>query len=383
MKIAIYGAGKCGEYVIQEILACKNPKVEISIIIDNNPIYSNKVKYSIPIVDLECFLNSYSKSVDSVLITVWDELKAQKMAVSLLRKNYDNIYLIPEIVLDGHLPILNQSGELVSYIRQLSFQKPVLPYVEYHVSDYCNLKCKGCGHFSNLVTEKIFSDISEFKESLEGLSKRFKNIKRFRLMGGEPLCNPDLKLFIFEARKRFPYSDIRIATNGLLLPQIDKQTAEAIRMCGVTIDITQYPPTRHMIEKIVGFAQEKDLKIQMGSEITEFFKMIGSKHHMREEDERIYSECLSRECHFLRNGHLYVCCAPILLFENKDFLMLDIDNTDVDNASFDLIDGNEDGWQILRKLLVPFEFCKYCTDPEWFEWSISGKEAKREDWIIE
>lgn len=268
------------------------------------------------------------------------------------------------------------------YIKHISYCKPVLPYVEYHVSDYCNLKCKGCGHFSNLVTEKVFPDIEEFKIEIKKLTKRFKNIKHFRLMGGEPFVNPDLRLFLYEVRKGFPYADIRIVSNGLLIPQMNDETAEAIRECGAIIDISQYPPTRDSIGKILAFTQEKNLQIQIGEKITLFFKQLNFTTSI--DSARVYSKCNSRKCHFLRKGRLYCCGAPILFFENKEFLTLNIKKRDVDNASFDLINGNEDGWQILEKFLSPFDFCKYCTDSQWFDWSVSKKnEIKKEDWIVE
>jgi len=150
MRVAIYGAGKCGEYVLHEIQSHQESKVEILVIIDNNSSYSGKLVFGIPVINVESFIDSYCETVECVLITVWDELIAQEMAVSLLKKKYSNIYLIPEAVSGGALPILNQFGELASYIKHISYCKPVLPYVEYHVSDYCNLKCKGCGHFSNI-----------------------------------------------------------------------------------------------------------------------------------------------------------------------------------------------------------------------------------------
>lgn len=383
MKIAIFGAGKCGEYVLQEIQAHCESKVEISVIIDNKPEYSGKTKFGIPIIALESFIASYHETVECVLITVWDELKAQEMAVSLLKSNYDNIYFIPKEVSGGALPILNQSGELISYIKHISSCKPVLPYVEYHVSDYCNLRCKGCGHFSNVVTEKEFPNIIEFRNEVGELAKRFKNIKKFRLMGGEPFVNPDIRFFLYEVRKGFPYADIRIVSNGLLIPQISDETVTAIRESGAIIDVSQYPPTRYMVENILLFAQKKDLKIQLESKIEKFFKNIKkSASVFSNETERIYSECLSRNCHFLRKGYLYVCGAPILRWENKDFLGLNIKKEDVDNASFDLINGKEDGWEILKKCLSPYDFCKYCTSTQYFEWDVSSKEIKREDWIV-
>lgn len=381
MKIAIYGAGNCGEYIIQAIKSAQTAKVEAEVVIDNNPCFSGERKHDLPIVNLEEFISCYQKRVEGVLIAVWDTLLAQEMAVTLLNRNYNHIYFLPENMREGKLPVLARDGKLMSYIKHISLCKPILPYVEYHVSDFCNLKCKRCGHFSNLVTEKVFPDIEEFRDALYGLSKRFQNIKRFRLMGGEPFVNTDLGLFIYEVKRAFPYTDVRVVTNGLLLPQISDQTVQAVRECRAVIDISQYPPTRHMIEKIIMFVQEKDLKIEIGQEITKFFaqKRGGSA----EDSERIWRECISKECHFLRGRYLYPCPAVILFYENKEFLELNITEEELHKNSFDLAEGKENGWEILQKLRCPFTFCKFCSDTEWFDWSITKGQAKKEDWFVE
>lgn len=380
MKIAIYGAGNCGEYVIKEINEAKKSNVEGTLFIDNNPIYKNKLKCNVPIVDLECFMKDYSRMVQAVLIAVSDGLMAQEMAVSLLNKSYKNIYLIPEELWAGKLKVLNSNGDLASYIKHISNIKPILPYIEYHVSDFCNLKCKRCGHFSNLVTEKKFPDITEFGNTLEKLRQKFRNIKIFRLMGGEPFVNPNLRLFIYKVKDFFPYADIRIVSNGLIIPQIEQQTIKSIKECGATIDISQYLPTRNMIEEILQFTWDNNLKIQVGEKITRFFKSIGAG--ISEDYERIYSNCISRKCYFLRGESLYACPAVILPFENKEFLKIDINKDDIIHNSFNLISGNEDGWDILKVFLSPFTFCKYCTDIEWHNWRTSNGKIKKEDWIV-
>lgn len=381
MKIAIYGAGNCGEYVIQEMKSAPISKIEVELIIDNNPYLLGRTKHDLPIVNLEEFINIYQKTVECVLVAVWDLLRAQEMAVSLLNKNYNNIYFLPENMREGALPVLAQDGKLMPYVKHISLCKPVLPYVEYHVSDFCNLKCKRCGHFSNLVTEKVFPDIREFSDTLYELSKRFRNIKMFRLMGGEPFMNPDLGLFIYEVKKVFPYTDIRVVSNGLLLPQISEQTVEAITECRAIIDISQYPPTRRMVEKIITFVQEKNLKIEIGEEITKFFAQKGLG--TAEDSERIWTNCASKKCHFLRGKCLYFCPAVILFYENQEFLELNITKEGLHKNSFDLVDGEENGWEILTRLLCPFEFCKYCSDKEWFDWSISKDQVRKEDWFVE
>lgn len=155
MKIAIYGAGKFGEYVGRKIKENVDAGIEISVFIDNNVKYSGLHKCEKPIVDLEDFFRCYVGKVDRIIIAASDAMIAQEMALSLIKQKYFNIYMIPEAVYSGQLPIFF-NGKLASYIKLFDQQKPILPYLEYHVSDFCNLKCKGCGHFSNRVNEKFF-----------------------------------------------------------------------------------------------------------------------------------------------------------------------------------------------------------------------------------
>lgn len=380
MDIAIYGAGEYGEYIIQEIQNCKNAKVRSVVFIDNNNIYFKTIKCGIPVVNVELFKQEYFEKVDGVLIAASKELVAQEMVLSLMDLKSMTIYLTPNNVYFGRLPILNDEGEFMSYIKEFRLYKPVLSYLEYHVSDYCNLKCKGCGHFSNLVSEKVFPDINEFRENLSILSDKFRNIKKIRFMGGEPFINRNLYEFIIEAKKIYPYSDLRIVTNGLLFPKIDEKNIKAIRECNVVVDISQYPITRKMIESIIIFAEENQIKISIGKQIVKFMKQLTIKENKDYEGAR--QKCMSSTCHFLRGTRLYPCAA-MLFYENKEFLGLNVSEELLNRNSIDMINCSEDGWDILKKITTPSEFCKYCSSEiEWFEWSPSNESIRKEDWIV-
>lgn len=58
--------------------------------------------------------------------------------------------------------ILNSKNVQVYYLKD----KPLLRYIETHISDKCNLKCNGCTHFSN-IAEDDFVDIDNFKRDRE------------------------------------------------------------------------------------------------------------------------------------------------------------------------------------------------------------------------
>ncbi len=381
MKIAIYGAGKCGEYVLRDIQTNMNAKISCTMFIDNKQEFNGKQKYGIPIINLDDFINLYSQKVSGVLIAASNLQVAQEMVLSLLKHKFTDIFLLPEKALDGKLPIINMSGEFMSYIKSFKFCKPVLPYIEYHVSDFCNLKCKGCGHFSNRISKKQTADLNEFKKSLIGLKKRFKSIEKIRLMGGEPFVNNDLWQFIYETRSFFPYADIRIATNGLLLPNISDVVIKAIKECSIVVDITQYPPTRKIIEKIINFVDKNEIRICLGEEKTQFVKRVCKD--INYDVNKAWENCINQNCHFLRGKYLYPCPAVILRYENKDILEINITKEIVDANSFDLINGEENGWEILNTFSEAFDFCMYCsTETERFEWSTSGTTIKKEDWIV-
>lgn len=198
-------------------------------------------------------------------------------------------------------------------------------------------------------------------------------------MGGEPLINPDLGMFVCEVKKIFPYTDLRIVSNGLLLPQLSVETAKIIRNFGVTIDISQYPPTASKMADIIEYAREYGLKLNISEKKSYFFKSL--KNGISTDYEKIYRNCSSKGCHFLRNGRLYFCPAVSLVYENKDFLGLSITEDEVTNHSFDLVKGKEDGWMILQALSYPYQFCRHCAEREWHKWSIS-KDIKKEDWLV-
>ena len=109
----------------------------------------------------------------------------------------------------------------------------VLEYLEYHVAHHCNLNCRGCGHLSNLVEEESFGDFNQFKRDLTRLSELFENVKVIRLMGGEPLLNPDCISFVETARDVFPKARISIVTNGLLLPSMSCEFYRQVKKMNV------------------------------------------------------------------------------------------------------------------------------------------------------
>lgn len=96
---------------------------------------------------------------------------------------------------------------------------------EVHLTDKCNLNCKGCMHFSCLCEETNLLDIHIYENDCKRISELTKGkIDNILLLGGEPLLHPNVKDFLIITRKYFPEISIPnrigiidLVTNGILL----------------------------------------------------------------------------------------------------------------------------------------------------------------------
>jgi sulfatase maturation enzyme AslB (radical SAM superfamily) len=104
---------------------------------------------------------------------------------------------------------------------------PSLRYLEFQITDRCNLRCRHCyvgdGLHQDLPFEKIFKVLKEFEET-QGL--------RLLLSGGEPLLHPHFWK-INEMMRDYAFRSI-LLSNGTL---ITKETAKKLRVHEVQVSL--------------------------------------------------------------------------------------------------------------------------------------------------
>ena len=93
--------------------------------------------------------------------------------------------------------------------------KLILPFVETMITQVCNLSCSGCTNYSD-VQHEGYVTWEEGKSQIEGWLDRV-DIPDFGIMGGEPMINPEVNMWIQGVRDLLPTSQIRFTTNGTLL----------------------------------------------------------------------------------------------------------------------------------------------------------------------
>ena len=235
--------------------------------------------------------------------------------------------------------------------------RPVLGYLEYSVNNHCNLRCKGCSHYSNLIREPEFADISRFREDLGRLRELFGQVEVIRLLGGEPFLNPDLGAFVSAAREAFPYAALSVVSNGLLIPKAKEEVLEVLRRNNAAVQVSNYPPTVRMEDAIRRKLEECGVRYSISRPVLEFQYEVGGKAG---DARKNYLHCPMIQDHLLSgDGRLCVCGNPVLYEENRDRLRVKREVSGQDAIS---LRGVEDGYEVLRRLHEPAPFCRYCLN---------------------
>ena len=210
------------------------------------------------------------------------------------------------------LPILKNGALIPGAYTKVSTENSDLLYLETHIADTCNLKCRGCMHFSNIAIHPNYPDLQKFEQDFKRLSELFRNIFIIRLMGGEPLLNPELGSYIKIARQYFPAAELRIVTNGLLIPRQPDNLWEVMRSCHAAMDISPYLPTMEKIEELTKKLDKEGIPYgTIAEKLQNFCKSLTLSPHQN--PEKAVQLCGSAHCHFMRDGKTSKCPLPLLI----------------------------------------------------------------------
>jgi len=260
--------------------------------------------------------------------------------------------------------------------RERYILKKELEYVEVHLTDHCNLNCKGCTHYSTLAPPR-YTDVRQYQLDMLRLTQLFRHIRKVRLLGGEPLLHPDPVSFITTTRAAFPRTEIRFVTNGILLPKASQDFWDACRNTDTIIDVTVYPPLSNRVADLRSLCDSKGVRF----EATSVMQTFEAHLNLKGDSDRKRSFHLCRDKHFiplLRDGRLHTCPMSALAhYFNKQF-GYQIHNDEGVNIHSSAASVRA----ILRKLSRPTDSCKWCSyDYIPFAWSTSGLNGMMpEDW---
>lgn len=369
MKIAIYGCGEFGKQFINRI---KNNTIELVGIIDNNVV--SYEKYRLWNV---CEFCSKKIDVNYIIVTMKWIRNIKEIIRPLIDAGYcvkyiPNYYSLYHIDYSINAEFIENECEMLSELD--------IDYIEMHVQDDCNLNCKCCSHFSPLFKTDSSVDFQTFCNDIARLKEINKRVIMLRLLGGEPFLNRNLDLYIKETRKSFPHTDIRICSNGILMPKLESKIVNAIRENHVVVDISLYKPTAKMRSAIEKFARKNGICIKLSGEVIDRFQYCFTR-----DINDIFSPCVIN-CINIYKGKFSKC--PQLMFIHKYNAYYGKEYPE--QGIFDLYDTNLNAEKFIGLCSKDIPLCRYClckeesflNDKYMTEWECVGnKEVLADEWL--
>lgn len=183
-----------------------------------------------------------------------------------------------------------------------------MKYLEVHLASSCNLNCKGCSHYCPLVSDKAIHSAAALKRDMKTLRQKVE-IRQLRLLGGEPLLNPEISTILDCSRAAFPSTDLRLVTNGILIPAMKADFWESLKANNISIDLTRYPTVGNA-DKIISIIRQHEIGLRVSDANYFSANLKIAKFRTKEEN---YSTCPRKNCILLVDGMIYPCANAVFV----------------------------------------------------------------------
>lgn len=220
----------------------------------------------------------------------------------------------------------------------------MIPYFETHITEACNLKCRGCSHFS-VFAKPHHKSLTEFDNEFRRLSK-IEEIGIIRLMGGEPLLNPDFMEYVRIARGYFPDTSISLVTNGILGYKLEPYEKE-LRDLDINITISDY----HLDK------QNKEMYTELHEKGSLYNISLDPTGSQDPEVAHMFCDIVIHDWYYFQDGRFYPCCIAGTIHDFWDHFGLDW-NIKPDDISIDIFTHTAE--EIEDFISKPCKLCAYC-----------------------
>ena len=243
----------------------------------------------------------------------------------------------------------------------------MIPYFETHITEACNLKCRGCSHFSVFAKPK-HKDLGEFNKEFKRLAE-IEEIGIIRLMGGEPLLNPNWMEYVRIARKHFPETYIALVTNGILGHKIEPYVEE-LNHLRIDVTISDY----HLDK------QNKTIRTQLHEKGQLYNISLDPTGSQDKDTAYMFCDLRINHWHYYMDGRFYPCCIAGTIKDFWDHFGLDWGITE--DLGIDIF--THTAQEIEEFINKPCELCRFCdtlTRPHTYK-PFTISEGKMSEWTI-
>jgi organic radical activating enzyme len=241
-----------------------------------------------------------------------------------------------------------------------------LPQIQFSITTRCNLRCRYCNAFMpkfSDTAEHVELTPVEFERDLLVLTGAINAVRRFMLLGGEPLLHAGFSKILDVAAVNPKINIIEIVTNGTIVPNTELLTVAKKHNHKVYFHISNYsknddlnPVLKH--DAIITMLKKHDIKYQISSDVVWAMESALTDRHY--DDARVkvmFADCWMKRTLEIKKGKIAVCPKASSGYE---LAMVN------DTYPGEIVNLREDGSDI-RKRIIDFyhrdffEACRCCV----------------------
>lgn len=250
--------------------------------------------------------------------------------------------------------------------------------LEFVVTDYCNLNCKGCTHYSSLAA-KEFADLDLLKHNMAHLAKVcLSKAASAYLIGGETLLYPHLIEAMEAMRDSFASQKLYIFTNGISLPKMSDEFWQTASRLNFIVAITRYP-IKFDYDAAIELCRKHGVETEVFGDrsLQESFFKFKLDPEKKQNPLISHFKCYNRGCLSIIGTRLYPCSISGCVGHLNKACGTDFRHLPGDFLEIDSITSVN---QILKLRNSPAPFCGYCVlPPETVAYGPSKRNA--DEWI--
>lgn len=308
--VVIFALTAIAEVILR---ACRDSGIEVAAFADSKEEKTRVPHFDLDVIQRNRLPERFPEA--RILIATPDFASATDQ---LLELGYDDIYsaasLLRTFNWDRHSSfkasksfLRSQTAVyLLSHDSNFNPERLFLRSIDIVITERCSLKCRNCSNLMQYYTEPGHSDHARILAAAERLGQAVDAIGEFRIIGGEPLMNPNWHLIAKDLGKRISCSNLVVYTNGTIVP--DNRVLEDIRGEGITFSITDYGALSKKCNDLI--AKLKKFDIGYNRVTPEgWVDCAGIAMHDRTDKERrdVFAGCCVKILWTMMHGKLYRC----------------------------------------------------------------------------
>ena len=228
---------------------------------------------------------------------------------------------------------------------------------EVHIAEHCNLRCEQCSNVAPFNKPKFLS-----VRDIENQFSFLKNHLRpdvIKILGGEPLLNPEIGVIIEKIKEIFPTTPLRVITNGLLIYRLSEENFAKLDQLWVS-NYSSMPNSERNIERIFALARKYEIVLNIKN-VTEFSKVLPDHPLSAIQAEDSFRNCWMRHRGLIiRNGRFFKCTRAAYIDDYlKTTKQIDTDYATKDGVLLSDPDFNDKVLRLLKSD-TPINSCEYC-----------------------